>query len=67
MKERLSAEFQGLNAGLSLSESEMKAQGVWDQVSVVVTSDFARTLTANSGEGGDHAGGGALFHLWWWC
>lgn len=30
-------------------------------MTVVVVSDFARTLTANSGEGSDHAWGGHYF------
>ena len=39
----------------------MKAQGYWDTVSLVITSDFGRTLTANSGNGTDHAWGGSYF------
>lgn len=40
---------------------EMKARGYWDSVTLIITSDFARTLTANSGEGSDHAWGGNYF------
>jgi uncharacterized protein (DUF1501 family) len=58
MKENLSARFQDLDAALALFEQEMKAQGLWDQVAVVVTSDFGRTLTTNSGTGSDHAWAG---------
>jgi uncharacterized protein (DUF1501 family) len=39
---------------------EMKRQGVWDKVTVVVASDFARTLGSN-GQGTDHAWGGNTF------
>lgn len=39
----------------------MNTQGVWDDVSLVITSDFGRTLTANSGDGSDHAWGGNYF------
>eukprot|EP00934_Nitzschia_sp_Nitz4_P009303 Nitzschia sp. Nitz4//scaffold91_size79674//72229//78877//NITZ4_005380-RA/size79674-augustus-gene-0.83-mRNA-1//1//CDS//3329560139//9293//frame0 len=58
MKASLSNEFQGLDSALHAFEAEMKAQNLWDQVTLVVTSEFARTLTANSGEGTDHAWGG---------
>ena len=39
----------------------MVAQNLWDDVTLVMVSDFARTLTANSGEGSDHAWGGNYF------
>ena len=39
---------------------EMKAQGVWDKVAVVVVSEFGRTLFSN-GQGTDHAWGGTRF------
>jgi uncharacterized protein (DUF1501 family) len=61
LKTSLSLEFTKLNEALTLLEGELKAQGLWDQVSVVMTSDFARTLTANSGTGSDHAWAG---HYW---
>ena len=54
LKASLSAEFQQLNTALEAFEAEMKAQNLWDQVTLVVASEFARTLTANSGEGSDH-------------
>ena len=55
LKPRLSERFQTLNNVLTLFEQEMKAQGLWDQVTMVITSDFGRTLTPNSGGGSDHA------------
>ena len=61
LKPSLSTGFQNLNNVLTLFEQEMKDQGLWDQVTMVITSDFARTLTANSGEGSDHAWGGNYF------
>ena len=39
---------------------EMKSQGLWDNVVMVTTSDFARTLTSN-GLGTDHGWGGNNF------
>merc|ERR550514_2312061 len=44
----------------------MKRQSVWDKVTIVSTSDFARTLTSN-GKGTDHGGdiqGGKVFNDW---
>lgn len=61
MKPSLSKGFQQLNSSLTAFQQEMKAQGYWDTVSLVITSDFGRTLTANSGNGTDHAWGGNYF------
>jgi len=61
MKSNLASRFKDLNATLTAFVDEMKAQGVWDNVALVITSDFARTLTANSGDGSDHAWGGNYF------
>jgi uncharacterized protein (DUF1501 family) len=61
LKTGLAANFVQLNAALATFSDEMKAQGLWDGVSLVITSDFSRTLTANSGEGSDHAWGGHYF------
>jgi cullin-associated NEDD8-dissociated protein 1 len=57
----LSANFQELNQALTYFVNEMVAQNLWDDVTLVMVSDFARTLTANSGEGSDHAWGGNYF------
>ena len=43
-----------MNAGLSSFTSEMKAQGAWDDVTIVMVSEFARTLPGNTGAGSDH-------------
>jgi uncharacterized protein (DUF1501 family) len=61
LKANLASECQLLNGALTLLEQELKAQGYYENVTVVITSDFARTLTANSGTGSDHAWGGNLF------
>lgn len=47
--------FVDFNQALTSFKNEMEAQGLWDNVTVVLTSDFGRTLTANSGFGSDHA------------
>ena len=58
-------DLEGTNAGLfagydlAINEfaNEMKAQGIWNSVTVVTVSEFGRTLTSN-GLGTDHAWGG---------
>lgn len=50
-----------LNDGISEFTSEMKAQNLWNSVTVVMVSEFGRTLTSNSGAGSDHAWGGKSF------
>jgi uncharacterized protein (DUF1501 family) len=63
MKVRLADNFQKLNQALTLFVAELKAQGLWEQVTLVTASDFGRTLTPNSGEGSDHGYGGHYFML----
>eukprot|EP01097_Dermamoeba_algensis_P000113 TRINITY_DN103_c0_g2_i9.p1 TRINITY_DN103_c0_g2~~TRINITY_DN103_c0_g2_i9.p1 ORF type:complete len:191 (-),score=48.78 TRINITY_DN103_c0_g2_i9:167-685(-) len=53
----LSPMFSDVDSGLGSFASEMKAQGLWDDVVVVSISDFARTLYSN-GQGTDHGWGG---------
>ena len=50
--------YNQINEALEGFVNEMKAQGKHDEVLTVVTSEFARTLTPNSGVGSDHAWGG---------
>lgn len=61
MKIELSDHFQSLDIALSDFTLEMQEQDLWNNVTLVITSDFARTLTANSGEGSDHAWAGNYF------
>lgn len=63
MKARLESDFQNVNQALTLFVAELKAQGLWEQVTLVTASDFGRTLTPNSGEGSDHGYGGHYFML----
>jgi len=58
LKADLSENFVILDGVLNAIEKEMKAQGLWEQVTVMVTSEFGRTLTPNSSAGSDHAWGG---------
>jgi uncharacterized protein (DUF1501 family) len=46
-----------VDQSLAAFKREMVHQGIWDNVAVVTTSDFARTLKTN-GVGTDHAWGG---------
>ena len=50
--------FSELNGAFHAFSEEMKALYIWDNVTVVQTSDFARTLDPNGGGGTDHAWGG---------
>jgi uncharacterized protein (DUF1501 family) len=52
-----------LNEALAQFVAELKAQGVWDQVVVIETSDFGRTLTPNSGGGSEYVFPTARFML----
>ena len=61
MKNGLSKNFKLVNTSLTAFSDEMKAVGLWNNVTVVIVSDFGRTLTANSGDGSDHAWGGNYF------
>jgi uncharacterized protein (DUF1501 family) len=54
LKEELEDKFGALNGALTSFYNEMNTQGHWNDVSLVLISDFGRTLTANSGDGSDH-------------
>jgi uncharacterized protein (DUF1501 family)/uncharacterized protein (DUF1800 family) len=61
LKQNLQDKFQSLNEAIDVFVTEMKRQGTFDDVTVVVTSDFGRTITPNSGGGTDHAWAGNYF------
>lgn len=58
MEENLRNRFIEINEGLEAFANEMKIVGLWKNVTLIQTSDFARTLTPNSGIGTDHAWAG---------
>lgn len=58
LKDRLAE----INGALRSFVAEMQDLGVWDDVVVLSSSEFARTLTSN-GRGSDHAWGGNHFVL----
>jgi cullin-associated NEDD8-dissociated protein 1 len=49
----MAAKLQSMGRGIGPFVAEMKAQGIWDSVTVVAVSEFGRTLTSN-GQGTDH-------------
>ena len=52
--------LDNVDAALAGFEAEMKLQGLWDDVLIVESSEFARTISSN-GDGSDHAWGGNYF------
>ena len=56
--ESLDKRFEELNEALEAFVTELKLIGVWDNVAIVQTSDFGRTMSGNSGGGTDHGWGG---------
>jgi len=62
LKDTVDSKFLSMNAGLAAFETEMKAQGVWQDTVLLTSSDFGRTYASN-GAGTDHAWGGNYFAL----
>jgi uncharacterized protein (DUF1501 family) len=58
MKQGLNNQFLAMDTAFRSFVAEMKAQGVWDNVVMVTSSEFARTLDMNAQSGSDHAWGG---------
>jgi uncharacterized protein (DUF1501 family) len=52
-----------VNTAISTFVTELKAQGKYDQVVIIETSDFARTLDPNGNMGVDHGWGGNYFMI----
>mmetsp|Transcript_15372 Transcript_15372/g.23177 ORF Transcript_15372/g.23177 Transcript_15372/m.23177 type:complete len:343 (+) Transcript_15372:2-1030(+) len=61
--DRLKYEFDDLNAGLKAFIDEIKSlpNNIWNDVVIVASSEFGRTLTGNSNEGTDHGWSGNNF------
>ena len=55
VEERLNMLFEDVDQSFKAFADEMKTKGTWDGVTVIQTSDFARTLGPNTGRGSDHA------------
>ena len=62
MPAQVDANFADIDAALAAFETELKAQGVWEDTILLTSSDFGRTYAMN-GAGTDHAWGGNYFAL----
>jgi len=60
--EQTEANFFTMDSALETFVNEMKAQGAWEQVTLLSLSDFGRTMTTN-GRGTDHGWGANHFIL----
>ena len=54
LKER----FHELNVALQTFVNEMRNQNKWSDITIIISSDFGRTLTPNSSDGTDHGWSG---------
>lgn len=61
MKLNMRFDTKVLNSAIRMFVNELKSLDLWNNVTIVFTSDFGRTLTMNGREGSDHAWGG---HYW---
>eukprot|EP00505_MAST-04D_sp_SCG-Rhode-Island_P001246 Stramenopile-MAST_4_protein_1246 len=55
--DQTSLHFDRINSAISTFKEEMDAQNMWDNVAILLVSDFGRTITSN-GKGTDHGWGG---------
>ena len=51
MKDLLDPQFTQINNALNAFKTEMTSRGLMDQITLVLTSEFGRTLSANGGQG----------------
>ena len=51
IRKELDYKTAGVNGGLEALTNELKAQGAWDDVTIVMVSEFARTMAGNTGQG----------------
>lgn len=58
MEANLAGRLPSLNLAVENFWKEIKAQGVEEQVIVVIGSEFGRTITPNANDGSDHAWAG---------
>lgn len=59
----LQSNFEAVDVGISAYVNELKALGLWENTTLVQTSDFGRTYSPNGNLGTDHAWGGNYFVL----
>ena len=58
LKEGLQEMLPEVNQNLERLVRQLKSDGIWDNVVILVTSEFGRTLSPNSNQGSDHGWGG---------
>lgn len=63
MKVALGALFDGMNEPLALFRSALISDGLWDSVTLIMGSEFGRTITPNASGGTDHGYGGNFFMM----
>ena len=63
VKSRLSTGFQELNEALACYVENLKDKGLWDKTTLLVVSEFGRTLTPNTNSGSDHGWAGHSFAM----
>jgi hypothetical protein len=54
MKTNLQTKLKDIHDPLKMFIEQVKADGMWDNVVIVVASEFARTITPNNNAGSDH-------------
>ncbi len=54
----LAPAFQDMNAELGKFIDEMQRQGIWEDVAIVLGSEFGRSVPTNSNGGTDHGWAG---------
>eukprot|EP01048_Picozoa_sp_COSAG05_P004332 COSAG05_NODE_228_length_13388_cov_2.850403_7_plen_103_part_00 len=64
LHEGFNGQMAEINSALEQFVAEMKATGIWEQVTIISQSDFGRTLTSK-GVGTDHAWAGHHFYHGW--
>jgi uncharacterized protein (DUF1501 family) len=57
MKENLRPKMRYLNRNVQKLVNQLKSDNLWESTVIVVTSEFARTITPNPNAGSDHAYG----------
>ncbi|KAL7561156.1 hypothetical protein ACA910_011978 [Epithemia clementina (nom. ined.)] len=63
VKSQLDAGFKDLNDALICYMKNLKSKGLWNNATLLVVSEFGRTLTPNTNLGSDHGWAGHYFAL----
>jgi uncharacterized protein (DUF1501 family) len=61
MKDQLKEKLFVVNKNIQCLVEQLKTDGIWDKVTIIVASEFGRTLTQNSNNGADHGWAGNYF------